>query len=78
MLLRSIVGVQVVQSGTVTMLGIEAGSAALRHRVGHVTQDPVATDPQDAACAGGELLIIGAWIVGAVVLGSVTLLRRTP
>jgi len=26
----------------------------------------------------GELLIIGAWIVGAVVLGSITLRRRTP
>ena len=38
----------------------------------------VATDSQDAAYVGGELLIIGAWIVGAVVLGSVTLRRRTP
>ncbi|SEN10260.1 ABC transporter permease [Cryobacterium luteum] len=38
----------------------------------------VATDAQDAAYVGGELLIIGAWIVGAVVLGSVTLRRRTP
>jgi ABC-2 type transport system permease protein len=38
----------------------------------------VATDSQDAAYLGGELLIIGAWIVGAVVLGSITLRRRTP
>jgi ABC-2 type transport system ATP-binding protein/ABC-2 type transport system permease protein len=38
----------------------------------------VAADSQDAAYVGGELLIIGAWIVGAVVLGSVTLRRRTP
>ncbi|WP_166789380.1 ABC transporter permease [Cryobacterium sp. TMS1-20-1] len=38
----------------------------------------VAADSQDAAYIGGELLIIGAWIVGAVVLGSVTLRRRTP
>jgi ABC-2 type transport system ATP-binding protein len=38
-LLRSIVGVQVVQSGTVTVLGAPAGSASLRHRVGSVTQD---------------------------------------
>ena len=37
-LLRTIVGVQVVQSGTVTVLGREAGSASLRHRVGYVTQ----------------------------------------
>ncbi len=38
----------------------------------------VAGDTQDAAYVGGELLIIGAWIVGAVVLGSITLRRRTP
>jgi len=38
----------------------------------------VATDSQDAAYIGSELLIIAAWIVGAVVLGSVTLRRRTP
>jgi ABC-2 type transport system ATP-binding protein/ABC-2 type transport system permease protein len=38
----------------------------------------VATDSKDAAYIGGELLIIGAWIVGAVVLGSITLRRRTP
>ncbi|MDH6236053.1 ABC transporter permease [Cryobacterium sp. CG_9.6] len=38
----------------------------------------VATDSQDAAYIGGELLIIGAWIVGAVILGSITLQRRTP
>ena len=38
-LLRSIVGVQVVQSGTVTVLGLPAGSAPLRRRVGYMTQD---------------------------------------
>jgi len=38
----------------------------------------VASDSQDAAYIGGELLIIGAWIVGAVILGSITLRRRTP
>ena len=38
----------------------------------------VAGDSQDVAYVGGELLIIGAWIVGAVVLGSITLRRRTP
>ncbi|MDJ0322948.1 ABC transporter permease [Cryobacterium sp. PH31-AA6] len=38
----------------------------------------VASDSQDAAYVGGKLLIIGAWIVGAVVLGSITLRRRTP
>ena len=37
-LMRSIVGVQAVAAGTVTVLGEEAGSAGLRHRVGYVTQ----------------------------------------
>lgn len=39
-LMRAIVGVQKVASGTVTVLGEPAGSAALRHRVGYVTQSP--------------------------------------
>ncbi|MDO3649288.1 ABC transporter ATP-binding protein [Nocardia mangyaensis] len=39
-LMRSIVGTQVVESGTVTVLGDAAGSAGLRHRVGYVTQAP--------------------------------------
>jgi ABC-2 type transport system ATP-binding protein len=39
-LLRAIVGSQVVASGEVTVLGAPAGSAALRRRVGYVTQDP--------------------------------------
>jgi ABC-2 type transport system permease protein len=38
----------------------------------------VAADSEGAAYIGGELLIILAWIVGAVVLGSITLRRRTP
>ena len=38
-LLRSIVGVQIVASGTVTVLGEPAGSPSLRSRVGYVTQD---------------------------------------
>jgi len=38
-LMRSIVGVQIVQSGEVSVLGEPAGSASLRHRVGYVTQD---------------------------------------
>lgn len=37
-LLRSIVGVQRTAGGAVTVLGQAAGSAALRHRVGYVTQ----------------------------------------
>ena len=39
-LMRSIVGTQVVASGTVTVLGHPAGSPLLRRRVGYVTQDP--------------------------------------
>jgi ABC-2 type transport system ATP-binding protein len=39
-LMRALVGVQVVRSGTVTVLGEPAGSPALRHRVGYVTQAP--------------------------------------
>ncbi len=39
-LIRSIVGTQLVSSGTVTVLGHPAGSPALRRRVGYVTQEP--------------------------------------
>jgi ABC-2 type transport system ATP-binding protein len=39
-LLRAIVGVQIVESGDVTVLGRAAGSAELRRRVGYVTQAP--------------------------------------
>jgi ABC-2 type transport system ATP-binding protein len=39
-LLRSVVGVQRVEAGTVTVLGHAAGTAALRSRVGYMTQAP--------------------------------------
>lgn len=39
-LIRAIVGVQVVESGHVEVLGHPAGSAALRSRVAYVTQSP--------------------------------------
>jgi ABC-2 type transport system ATP-binding protein len=39
-LIRAVVGVQVVRSGTVTVLGEPAGSTALRRTVGYVTQAP--------------------------------------
>ncbi|MFG1923782.1 ABC transporter ATP-binding protein [Cryptosporangium sp. NPDC048952] len=39
-LMRCLVGVQKVRSGTVTVLGEPAGSAPLRRRVGYVTQAP--------------------------------------
>jgi len=43
-LMRAIVGVQVVESGTVRVLGEPAGSRALRPRVGYVTQAPSVYD----------------------------------
>jgi ABC-2 type transport system ATP-binding protein len=43
-LMRAIVGVQIVDGGTVTVLGEPAGSAALRSRVGYVTQSPSVYD----------------------------------
>ena len=39
-LLRAIVGVQIVEAGTVRVLGLPAGSPPLWRRVGYVTQDP--------------------------------------
>ncbi|MBP1159029.1 MULTISPECIES: ABC transporter ATP-binding protein [Rhodococcus] len=39
-LMRAIVGTQIVESGSVTVLGEPAGSASLRRRVGYVTQSP--------------------------------------
>jgi ABC-2 type transport system ATP-binding protein len=39
-LLRAIVGVQVVESGRVAVLGISAGSPEMRSRVGYLTQSP--------------------------------------
>ncbi|GAB1690503.1 ABC transporter ATP-binding protein [Krasilnikovia sp. M28-CT-15] len=39
-LIRAIVGVQIVKSGTVTVLGQPAGSPPLRRQVGYVTQAP--------------------------------------
>jgi len=43
-LMRSIVGVQVVQSGTIGVLGLPAGSRALRRRVAYYTQQPSVYD----------------------------------
>jgi len=43
-LMRSIVGVQIIESGAVTVLGHPAGSKELRDRIGYVTQAPSAYD----------------------------------
>src|SRR5918994_3368604 len=39
-LMRSIVGVQIIESGTIDVFGTPAGSPELRSRVGYVTQAP--------------------------------------
>ena len=39
-LMRAIVGVQVVKSGQVTVLGTPAGAASLRRQIGYLTQAP--------------------------------------
>lgn len=39
-LMRCVVGTQIVESGTVRVLGLEAGSPALRRSIGYVTQNP--------------------------------------
>jgi ABC-2 type transport system ATP-binding protein len=43
-LIRCIVGTQLIASGTVQVLGLPAGSAPLRHRIGYVPQDPTIYD----------------------------------
>ncbi len=43
-LMRSIVGIQVLTSGSVRIDDVEAGSKELRHRIGYVTQDPSVYD----------------------------------
>jgi len=43
-LIRSIVGVQIVAAGGVTVLGLAAGTAGLRQLVGYVTQAPAVYD----------------------------------
>ncbi len=43
-LMRVLVGVQVVESGEVSVLGLPAGDRRLRHRIGYVTQAPSVYD----------------------------------
>lgn len=43
-LIRAVVGVQLVESGTVTVLGEPAGSPQLRTRIGYATQSPSVYD----------------------------------
>jgi ABC-2 type transport system ATP-binding protein len=77
-LIRALVGVQIVQSGTVDVLGRPAGSPELRARVGYVTQAPSVYLDLTAR----ENLLYFAQIVGArpevieEVLGTVGLEER--
>ncbi len=60
-LIRSVVGVQQVASGTVSVLGLPAGSAELRRRVAYVTQDAsVYADLTVAQNVGYFASILGA------------------
>jgi ABC-2 type transport system ATP-binding protein len=43
-LIRCIVGTQLIAAGTVRVLGLPAGSAPLRHRVGYLPQNPTIYD----------------------------------
>jgi ABC-2 type transport system ATP-binding protein len=43
-LMRAVVGVQIVESGSVTVLGEPAGSVPLRRKVGYLTQEPSVYD----------------------------------
>ncbi|WP_189242078.1 ABC transporter ATP-binding protein [Planobispora rosea] len=60
-LMRSIVGVQVVAGGTVTVLGEPAGSPRLRERVGYSTQSPAVYEDLTVA----ENLAYFASVLGA-------------
>lgn len=60
-LMRSIVGVQIVESGTVTVLGRPAGHKDLRDRIGYVTQAPSVYDDLTVA----ENLRFFARVLGA-------------
>ena len=60
-LMRSIVGVQVVAGGSVTVLGHPAGSKELRDRIGYVTQAPSVYDDLTVA----ENLRFFARVLGA-------------
>ena len=60
-LMRALVGVQSGIVGTVTVLGLPAGTGALRHRVGYVTQAPaVYTDLSIAENLGYFAAVLGA------------------
>jgi ABC-2 type transport system ATP-binding protein len=62
-LMRAIVGVQRIAAGSVQVFGVPAGSKALRHRIGYVTQAPSVYDDLTVAenlAFFGRVLGVGA------------------
>jgi ABC transporter DrrB family efflux protein len=58
--------------------GLEAISGWLPLTYAIEALTAVANDSEDAAWIVSKLLVVVAWIVGSIVLGSITLRRRTP
>ena len=58
--------------------GLEAISGWLPLTYAIEALTAVADDSEDAAWIASKLLVVIAWIVGSIVLGSITLRRRTP
>ena len=74
-LMRCFVGVQIIESGTVTVLGHPAGSPVLRPEVGYVTQSPsvyadlsVRDNVRAAQSYGVSAIVLPAGADGAVLL----------
>lgn len=72
-LMRSIVGTQIITSGQVTVLGDNAGSSSLRHRIGYMTQNASIYDDLSVY----ENLRYFAKIVGAPNSEVQTVIERT-
>lgn len=71
-LMRTIIGAQLFQTGTVTVLGHPAGSAVLRKKIGYVTQSPTVY----ADLTVQQNLQYFAAIVGAKTSQVTTILKR--
>lgn len=72
-LMRSIVGTQIIASGNVLVLGDTAGSVALRHRIGYMTQSPSIYDDLSVT----ENLRYFAKIIGASTQEIQAIIERT-
>jgi ABC-2 type transport system permease protein len=58
--------------------GLEAISGWLPLTYAIDALNAVATGDEDAEWIAMKLLVVVAWIIGSIVLGSITLRRRTP